>query len=559
MRDYWFASAEHGPLNRPRFRVTLLPMSPILSVFLRYSLVSGGAAVLLILAVGTFLVLQNRDNGEEALIVQSGPFLQQVSVSGTVVAGDAVDLGFTQSGRISRVYVKVGDIVSVGKVLAEIENGDVRAAVRERQAALEAEEARLRSLELGTRPEELAVAGAEVESAEAALAQKNQAVLDAIESAYSTADDAVRNQLDQFITNPRSTTPKVDFLSTNSQIISAVEITRPVVEATLVVWQTEIQLLSSSSDLPKAVSNAQKNLSGVSSLLASAATALSNAIPSSSITQSDISGYVTDIATARTSVNTSISSLTTAATARTSAAATLNTAQKNLALKRAGTTRANIDVQKAQVRVAEALLEDARAAVQKTLIMAPFRGIVTRVEVTPGEIVSPNGAEVSMISTDAFEVESFVPEINIPLLSVGNPATVTLDAYGSDVLFTAKIVSIDPAQTVRDGVSTYRATLQFDEQDPRIRSGMTANVTITTQERDGVISVPQGIVIERDGKKYVWVKTSNTFAEREVTTGAISSLGNIEILTGLEDGEAVILSSDLKQTSSLHSQLREVH
>ena len=519
-------------------------MSPILSVFLRYSLVSGGAAVLLILAVGTFLVLQNRDNGEEALIVQSGPFLQQVSVSGTVVAGDAVDLGFTQSGRISRVYVKVGDIVSVGKVLAEIENGDVRAAVRERQAALEAEEARLRSLELGTRPEELAVAGAEVESAEAALAQKNQAVLDAIESAYSTADDAVRNQLDQFITNPRSTTPKVDFLSTNSQIISAVEITRPVVEATLVVWQTEIQLLSSSSDLPKAVSNAQKNLSGVSSLLASAATALSNAIPSSSITQSDISGYVTDIATARTSVNTSISSLTTAATARTSAAATLNTAQKNLALKRAGTTRANIDVQKAQVRVAEALLEDARAAVQKTLIMAPFRGIVTRVEVTPGEIVSPNGAEVSMISIDAFEVESFVPEINIPLLSVGNPATITLDAYGGSVPFTAKIISIDPAQSVRDGVSTYRAILKFDEQDPRIRSGMTANVTITTQERDGVLSVPQGLVLEREGKKFVRVKEEESVVEREVTTGSVSSLGSIEITSGLREGDVVVLSEN---------------
>ena len=301
--------------------------------------------------------------------------------------------------------------------------------------------------------------------------------------------------------------------------------------------------LSLLGDLTKAIEYAQKNLSSISSRLSAAATALNNAIPSSATTQSEINGYVTDIAAARSAINTAMSSLTTAATARTSALAALNAAQKNLALKRAGTTGANIDVQKAQVRVAEALLADARAALQKTLILAPFRGIVTRVDVTAGEIVSPNGTEISMISTDAFEIETFVPEINIPLLSVGNPGVVTLDAYGADAPFEARIVSIDPAQTVRDGVSTYRAILQFNTQDPRIKSGMTASVAITTQERDGVISVPQGIIILREGKKFVPVKEGENIVEREVTTGSVSSIGSVEILSGLVNGDVVVLSS----------------
>ena len=517
-------------------------MKSVFFVFFRYLLFSGAAVVVLIIAGGVFLFSGGNDNGIETLTVEPGPFVQEVSVSGTVVAADDVDLGFTQSGRISRVYVKVGDVVSVGRVLAEIENGDARAAVRQREATVEVEEARLRALEQGTRPEALAVAEAEVESAEAALAQKNQAVIDAIESAYSIVDDAVHNQLDQFITNPRGANPQVDFLSTNSEIIAAIEIHRPSVEAILATWQKEILSLSLSGDLAKAVVNAQKNLSEVSSLLTLAATALSNAISSSSVTQSDITGYVTDVAAARSATNTSISSLTTAATARTSAFATLNTAQKNLALKRAGAVATDIDVQKAQNRVAEALLEDARAALQKTIITAPFRGVVTRMDITPGEIVSPNGAGVSVISTDAFEVESFVPEINISLLSVGNPATITLDAYGGSVFFKAKIVSIDPAQTVRDGVSTYRATLQFNEQDARIRSGMTANVAITTQERDGVISVPQGLVLEREGKKFLRVKEGEHIVEREVTTGSVSSFGSIEITSGLTEGNVVVLS-----------------
>src|SRR3989344_4939293 len=509
----------------------------------RYSLFAGIGAVVLVAAIGAISFLGNGDNGEETLVVHAGTFVQQVAVSGTVVAADDVDLGFTQSGRISRIYVKVGDTVATGKILAEIDNSDARAAVLQRQAAVEAEEARLRSLEEGTRPEELAVAQAEVESAEATLAQRNQGVVDAIESAYSESDDAVRNQFDQFLTNPRSADPKVDFLSTNSQVISTIESNRPLVEMALTSWQTEILSLSPSSDLPKAIEYAQKNLSSVSSLLSAAATALNNAIPSSATTQSEINGYVTDIAAARSAINTAMSSLTTAATTRTSALAALNAAQKNLALKRAGTTGANIDVQKAQVRVAEALLADARAALQKTLIFAPFRGIVTRVDVTAGEIVSPNGTEISMISTDAFEIETFVPEINIPLLSVGNPGVVTLDAYGADAPFEARIVSIDPAQTVRDGVSTYRAILQFNTQDPRIKSGMTASVAITTQERDGVISVPQGIIILREGKKFVPVKEGENIVEREVTTGSVSSIGSVEILSGLVNGDVVVLSS----------------
>ena len=314
----------------------------------------------------------------------------------------------------------------------------------------------------------------------------------------------------------------------------------------LSTWRGEITSLSFASprNLAEAIEKAQRNLSETSSVLALAATILNGAIPSSSNSQDDINGYISDIATARAAINTQVSSLTSAATARASASAALNTARKNFTLKRAGATIADIDVQKAQVRSAEAFLQDARATAQKALIIAPFAGIVTRVDATPGEIVSPNTSEISMISTGELEVESFVPEINLPLLSVGNRAVITLDAYGADVLFTANVVSIDPAQTVRDGVSTYRAILEFDRTDPRIRAGMTANVTITTEERDGVISMPRELIFEREGKKFLRVKEGREIVEREVTAGSISSLGSIEITSGLKEGDVVIFSEN---------------
>ena len=96
---------------------------------------------------------------------------------------------------------------------------------------------------------------------------------------------------------------------------------------------------------------------------------------------------------------------------------------------------------------------------------------------------------------------------------------------------------------MRDGVSTYRAILQFTDRDERIRSGMTANVRILTEKKENVISIPRRIVVERDGKKYVSVQTGeDEIVEKEVTTGSVSSSGAIEILTGLNEGDIVVLS-----------------
>lgn len=501
-------------------------------------------AIAILVVAGGVAVLSNKsENGkEETLVVQRGEFLQQVSVSGKVVAAQNVDLGFTQSGRISRVYATVGQTVAAGAILVEIDNGDARAALLQKQAALEAELATLHSLELGTRPEELAVSEAEVESAEAALAQANQGVVDAIMDAYSTSDDAIHNKLDQFFSNPKSSNPQLDLITTNIQLEAVIETKRAALEDTLAAWQVTISTLSATADLSLAIAGAQKNLADVSALLANAASILNNTIPSGSNTQTVINGYIADITTARSAVNSAISALTTAETTRKSKIAALNTAQKNLALKRAGSLPTDIEAQKAQVKAAEAGVADARAGLQKTFLTAPFRGVVTRVDAKAGKIVSPNTAEVSMIGTDAYQVESYVPEINISFLKVGNEAMVTLDAYGDAVPFAASIIAIDPAETIRDGVSTYRAIIRFAEQDQQIKQGMTANVVITTEKKSGVISIPQGIVMERGGKKYVLVKQGEEGVEREVMTGSVSSLGSIEITAGLSEGDVVILS-----------------
>lgn len=484
-----------------------------------------------------------KGSGPEAqtLVVHPAEFLQQVSVSGKVVAAQDVDLGFSQSGRVTYVRGDVGARVAAGQLLAEIENADIRANISQRQAVLASQEAKLASLREGTRSEDIAVAQATVDGAVSALDQANQSIINAISDAYAKADDAIHNKFDQFINNPRSATPQLAFTTSASQLTIDIPAKRVSVEQMLVDWQGAIFKLHTASDLPAAAAQAQTNLAVIVALLADTSAALARAVPTASVSQTTINTYTSDIATARTTINTSIAAINTALTTQKAAVSTLDSARKNLALKKAGSTPADIAAQAAQVAAAQADVENAQAQLSKTRIVAPFSGVITKMDTKVGQIVSPNTPEISIIGGGAFQVESFIPESNVALIKVSNSATVTLDAYGESVPFEAKLVSIDPAETVRDGVSTYRAVLQFISQDPRIKSGMTAGVVITTQKKEGVLAVPQGVVIERDGAYFVPIKEGETTTERQVTTGETSSLGHIEILSGLNDGDTVIL------------------
>ncbi len=476
-------------------------------------------------------------------VIERGPFVQEVSASGKVVAAQTVDLGFPQGGRISHVYAKAGSRVGAGATLAEIENGELRSLVVQREASVASEESQLKKLLVGTRVEEIAVAEADVTSSESALEQARRALRDEIEDAYRAADDAVRNTTDAFISNPRSPSPQLMIGEIPQQLKNDIEALRNQMEGILNVWGVEVAALSLTTDLTAAVSAAQTRASKIVSYLTTVNSALNRATPTNYITQATINAYIATVGSARSDVSVSIAALTTAQSVERSAAAALVSDQRALALKKAGATAEDIATQQAEIRVAMASLDDARAQLRRTIISAPFSGTVTAVDAKVGSIVAANTNAVSMISNGTFQIESYIPEINISYIQVGHTAVITLDAYGEDVPFTATVVSIDPAETVRDGVSTYRALLQFDTADERIRSGMTANIVIKTREKADVLAVPRGIVKERDGKKYVTVQTGkDETEEREVTTGEISSAGTIEILSGLVVGERVIVS-----------------
>ncbi len=504
--------------------------------------VAAGVAVAAALGGGGwYLYVRNADANLQTMVLRSGADATHVSVSGTVKAAQSVDLGFAQSGRIAGVYATVGQTVSAGTVLAETENGDVRALVAQKEAALEAAQADLASLEAGTRQEALAVTQTAVASDQSALQQSEQSLVNAIRSAYTQSDNAVHNVLDLFIDNPDTATPRLTFTASDSQLSTALLNDRVSIEPLLNAWKTDAALLVPAVNLNSVAMETDSDLTAVASLLREANAALNAGIPSGTVTQATLDGYLTSIASARASIDAAQTAMTAAETARTTAQAALDHDTKTLALQQAGPTPQNLDAQKAAVAAAEADLENARAQLTKTRVTAPFDGVVTRMDAKVGEVVSPSSSEISMMSLGDFQIECYVPEVNIADVAVGDSATSTLDAYGSGVEFPARVIAIDPSETIKNGISTYKTTLEFTTADARIRSGMTANVDIANTGTTSGISVPLGAVLQKSDGAYVQLLHDDALETIKVTLGPATSFGYVAVLSGLHDGDTLVL------------------
>jgi len=120
-------------------------------------------------------------------------------------------------------------------------------------------------------------------------------------------------------------------------------------------------------------------------------------------------------------------------------------------------------------------------------------------------------------------------------------AKVRLDAYESNVIFEANLMSIDPAETVIEGVSTYKVIFHFTKEDERIKSGMTADIDILTDERQDIIAVPSRAILSKNGDKFVRIVGSGEIiSEIKVVTGLKGTMGQTEIIEGIAEGDKII-------------------
>ncbi|HLF26842.1 MAG TPA: efflux RND transporter periplasmic adaptor subunit [Anaerolineae bacterium] len=193
-----------------------------------------------------------------------------------------------------------------------------------------------------------------------------------------------------------------------------------------------------------------------------------------------------------------------------------------------------LTVARAQLEQARLTWEQAQLALTDAEIVAPFDGIVTRVNVQAG---GPSGAgpAIELADVAQYHVNVFVDETEISQVEMGQPAEITLDAAPGATL-TGKVSAVDPAGVVVQGVVNFNVRIDIDPTDAPIKLAMTTNTRILGESRANVLAVPTNAIRSAaDGTLFVIVVDPQG-AQRNVT-----------VKTGLTEGKLTEVSGDLKE------------
>lgn len=537
------------------------------------------ASIAVILA-GYGIYQNTRPQTYPTVPVERGAVIEEVNITGKVKPAQNLDIAFEKGGRVSHIRVKVGDAVQAGQEIMQLDNADLYAQLAQAKANVRSQETKLEQLAIGARQEDLAISNARVNNAKSALADARRnlanitekasidlaniysSVPDTLTDAYTKSDDAIRNQVDNLFLNDETDRPTLSFSSFSSQSKIDAESNRVRSTKGLNDFAQDVAIaraaIGDAETLDKSLEHAKTYLDIFLELFGN----LQDVVNSpNSLDSTTLNTYKTAISTARGSIITALTNInkqrqsiaaqkstnqnaiSNAQSSITTAQNTLDQAERELTLKIAGASTQDIAYQKSQVENARANANYYQALVDKTILKAPFAGTVTKITPTIGDIISPNIPTISIIGSGKFLIESYVAEADIAKVAVGNTAKITLDAYGSDALFDARIIMIDLAATTLEGVATYKATFEFIQEDARILSGLTANIDVLSGKRTDVLYVPTRNIATREGRKYVKVLVDvkkGLVTETEIKTGLRGSDGRTEVISGIAEGDAIV-------------------
>jgi len=474
----------------------------------------------------------------ETTVVRRGDVTQEVLVTGRVNSESKVDLAFERAGVITNEPLPVGTQVKSGEVLAILDTSELAALRSQARANVRVEEANLAQLQEGSRPEDIAVTEAQLTSAVSTHRDAVRTLEDKAEVSFTVSDDAIHNSVDQLFTNPRSANPELNLLISDTNLAITLPQMRAQTEQTLIRWSEAMN--GTNTDI--FITETENSLIEIKSFMELVAKAVNLLLPNSNSPQSKIDEWELDISTARTGVNTALSNFRTAKANEREKAQAVDIARHQLTLKTAGPTKEALAAQTAKIAAMRATLANYDAQISKMSLVAPFAGIISRQDTKRGAVVSPNIPVVSLISDGKWKIEANVPEADVAKIHVDDPAQISFDAYGSEVLFEATVSKIDPVETIIDGVSTYNVTLHLVQDDDRVRSGMTANITIHTEKRPNVLMIPSRAILTQGERKFVRTPSidGQSAIEATVQTGLHGSDGLVEIISGLSEGDRVI-------------------
>lgn len=210
--------------------------------------------------------------------------------------------------------------------------------------------------------------------------------------------------------------------------------------------------------------------------------------------------------------------------------------------------QASCDAAASDVKRAQAQIQVTQAGLERTVLVAPFAGIVARVTGELGEYATPSPPgiptppAIDLIDDTCLYVSAPMDEVDAPKLKAGQLARVTLDALPNQI-FAGKVRRIAPYVTeVEKQARTVDVEVDFEEP-PKLPLlvGYSADIEVVIERRNNVLRVPTQAI--RRGGKVLVLGADHKLQERSLQTG-LTNWAFTEVTGGLNVNERVLLSSD---------------
>lgn len=199
----------------------------------------------------------------------------------------------------------------------------------------------------------------------------------------------------------------------------------------------------------------------------------------------------------------------------------------------------DVSMDQASVDQSEQSLKQAQINLEYATLKAPFAGVITAVNVVTGTRTTNTPIAIKMMNPNPLRINLKLSENNVVKVELNQPVKLTTDSL-KDWEAQGTVSYLAPSGESVSGVVTYLVKVSFTLNDTRIKVGMTANVDITTAQRNNVLIVPNSALLPKGTGKVVQVVTSDGKAEEAQVQIGLSDGTQTEIISGVAEGTRIV-------------------
>lgn len=208
------------------------------------------------------------------------------------------------------------------------------------------------------------------------------------------------------------------------------------------------------------------------------------------------------------------------------------------------TTAAQLDQQKGVVDAANAQLKAVQSRLQDRIIIAPFDGVVGLRNISVGALVRPGDVITTLDDDTVMKLDMTVPSVHIPGLRLGMPVRAKAPAIRNQI-FEGKLSGIDSRVDPVTRSVTARALI--NNPDGFLRPGLLMTVILSQPERQVLVIAEEAVIqVGRESHVFVVKPGAATIVEKRIVSLGVRQPGLVEILSGLNVGEQVVIHGGMK-------------